>query len=76
MKDIPKIAFITRYGYYEYSVMPFDVSNAPGVFMEYMNRFFHPYLDRFVMLFIDDILVYSQSDEEYARRLKVVLQTL
>lgn len=61
--DIPKTAFRTRYGHYEYLVMTFGVSNAPGVFMKYVNRVFYPYLDQFVVLFIDDILVYSKSDE-------------
>jgi hypothetical protein len=74
--DIPKTAFRTRYGHYEYSVMSFGVTNAPGVFMEYMNRIFHPYLDKFVVVFIDDILVYSKSEVEHAEHLKVVLQTL
>jgi hypothetical protein len=56
--DISKIAFRARYCHCEYSVMSFGVTNAPSVFMEYMNRIFHPYLDQFVVLFIDDILVY------------------
>ncbi|PNY01683.1 retrotransposon-related protein [Trifolium pratense] len=75
-EDIPKTAFRTRYGHYEYSVMPFGVTNAPGVFMEYMNRIFHPYLDRFVVVFIDDILVYSKTEEEHAEHLRIVLKTL
>jgi len=75
-EDISKTAFRTRYGHYEYSVMPFGVSNAPGVFMEYMNRIFHPFLDSFVVVFIDDILVYSKSEEEHAEHLRVVLRIL
>jgi len=75
-EDISKTAFQMRYGHYEYSVMPFGVSNAPGVFMEYMNRTFHPFLDRFVVVFIDDILVYSKSEEEHAEHLRIVLRVL
>lgn len=71
-----KIAFRTRYGHYEYLVMPFGVSNVPKVFMEYMNRIFHPYLDQFVVVFINDILIYLKSNEEHAKHLKVVLQIL
>ena len=56
--------------------MPFGVTNAPGVFMDYMNRIFHPYLDSFVVVFIDDILVYSKTREEHEEHLKIVLQTL
>nr|KYP39237.1 Retrovirus-related Pol polyprotein from transposon 17.6 [Cajanus cajan] len=75
-EDVPKTAFRTRYGHYKYLVMPFGVTNAPGVFMDYMNRIFHPYLDRFVVVFIDDILVYSKTREEHAEHLRIVLQTL
>jgi len=75
-EDMQKTAFRTRYGHYKYSVMPFGVTNAPGVFMEYMNRIFHAYLDRFVVVFIDDILIYSKTEEEHAEHLKIVLQVL
>nr|KYP51271.1 Retrovirus-related Pol polyprotein from transposon 17.6 [Cajanus cajan] len=75
-EDVPKKTFRTRYGHYEYLVMPFGVKNAPAIFMDYMNRIFHPYLDKFVVVFIDDILVYSKTKEEHEEHLKVVLQTL
>jgi len=75
-EDVSKTTFRTRYGQYEYSVMPFGVTNAPCVFMEYMNRIFHPYLDQFVVVFIDDILVYSKLEEEHVEHLIIVLQVL
>jgi hypothetical protein len=75
-EDMTKTAFRTRYGHYEYSVMPFGVTNVTGVFMEYMNRIFHPFLDRFVVVLIDDILVYSKSEEEHAENLRILLRVL
>jgi hypothetical protein len=75
-EDVSKTTFRTRYGHYEYSVMSFGVSNVPGVFMEYMNRIFHPFQDRFVVVFIDGILVYSKLEEEHATHLRIVLGVL
>ena len=74
--DVPKTAFRTRYGHYEFLVMPFGLTNASTAFMDLMNRVFRPYLDQFVMVFIDDILVYSRDEKEHEQHLKIVLQTL
>ena len=74
--DVSKTAFRTRYGHYEFLVMPFRLTNAPAAFMDLMNRVFSPYLDKFVIVFIDDIIVYSGSSEEQAEHLWTVLQIL
>ena len=74
--DVPKTAFRTRYGHYEFLMMPFCLTNALTAFMDLMNRVFQPYLDRFVIVFIDDILVYSNSSEEHSEHLRIVLQIL
>ena len=71
--DIPKTAFKTRYGYYEFLVMSFGLTNAPEAFMDLMNRVFRPYLDWFVIVSIDDIFVYSRSKLEHERHLSLVL---
>ncbi|GJW06953.1 putative reverse transcriptase domain-containing protein [Tanacetum coccineum] len=75
-EDISKIAFRTRYGHYEFQVMPFGLTNASAVFMDLMNRVCKPYLDRFVIVFIDDILIYSKSRKEHEGHLKLILNLL
>ena len=74
--DTLKTAFHTRYGHYEFLVLPFRLTNAPTTFMDLMNRVFKPYLDKFVIIFIDDILIYSKSQAEHEGHLRTVLQTL
>ena len=74
--DIFKTTFRTLYGHFEFTVMPFGLTNALAAFMDLMHRVLQPYLDRFVVVFIDDILIYSKSEEEHEGHLRIILQTL
>jgi hypothetical protein len=74
--DIPKTAYCTRYGLYEYTMMSFGLRNAPAYFMYLMNKVFTEYLDKFVMVFIDDILIFSKMEEEHEKHLRMVLEKL
>ncbi|GJZ80964.1 putative reverse transcriptase domain-containing protein [Tanacetum coccineum] len=75
-EDIPDTAFRTCYGHYEFQVMPFGLTNAPTIFMDLMNRVCKPYLDKFIIVFIYDILIYSKSKEEHEVHLKLILELL
>jgi hypothetical protein len=75
-EDVPKTAFVSRCGHHEYLVVPFGLTNAPTIFMNLMNKICMPYLDKFVIVFIDDILIYSKDKEEHAKHLRIALQIL
>ncbi|GJU26640.1 putative reverse transcriptase domain-containing protein [Tanacetum coccineum] len=70
------MAFWTRYGHYEFQVMPFGLTNAPAVFMDLMNRMYKPYMDKFMIFFINDILIYSKNKKEHEEHLKLILRLL
>ena len=74
--DIPKVAFRTRYGPFEFTVMTFGLTNALATFMDLIHRVFQPYLDMFFVVFVDDILIYSNYEEEHEGHLRIVLQIL
>ena len=73
---IPKTAFRMRYGHFDFTVMPFGLTNSPTAFMDLMHKVFQPYLDKFVVIYVDEILIYSQSKEEHEENLRIVLQAL
>jgi hypothetical protein len=75
-EDIPKTAFRTRYGHYEFLVMSSRLTNAPTIFMDMMNRVFHDYLDQFTVVFIDDILIYSRKPKEHEEHLRKALERI
>ena len=75
-QDIPKTTFTTRYGLYKYTVMSFGLTNAPAYSMNLMNKVFMEFLDKFVVVFIDDILVFSKNEEEHEEHLRLVLEKL
>jgi hypothetical protein len=74
--DIPKTAFHTRYGLYEYTLMSFGLTNSPVYFMYLMNKVFVEYLDKFIVVFIDDIIIFSKTEEEHEKHLRMVLEKL
>lgn len=76
IKDEDCVKQQTRYGHYEFIILPFRLTNSLTTFMSSMNEIFHPYLDKFVLIFIDDILIYSKNAAEHKENLKIVLQTL
>nr|GFB32279.1 putative reverse transcriptase domain-containing protein [Tanacetum cinerariifolium] len=75
-EDVPKMAFRTRYGHYEFQAMPFGLTNTPAVFMDLMNRVCKPYLDKFVIVFIDDVLIYSKNKKGHEEHLRMILKLL
>jgi hypothetical protein len=75
-EDIEKTTFSTRYGHFEFIIMSFGLTNAPAAFMEGMNRMLHEFLDDFVVVFLDDILIYSKTEEEHEQHLRLILDAL